>query len=193
MQKSKGHIRQCLLYEYQLGHSASEATRNICSTKGKDAVSTTTAWRWFSRFRNKDYSLQDEIRSGRPMDIDLSQLRQAIEEEPSLTIREVASTLGCSSGTVHYHFKKLSLDSKLGEWIPHDLTPAQQEKRVNACRQLLSFRRTFNWLDNLITCDESWVLYANIQRKREWLPTHKKAAPTPKPGVHPKKRLLSVW
>lgn len=193
MLNSKEHIRHCLLYEYQLGHTASEAERNICRAIGPGAVSNATAWRWFDRFRNKDFSLQDEPKSGRPMEIDLSQLRQAIESEPTQTTRDVASTLGCTHGAVRYHFKRLCFVSKLGDWTPHDLSPVQLQKRVEACQQLLSSHRTFNWLDNLITGDEKWVLYANVQRKRQWLPQHKKPAPTPKPGLHPQKRMISVW
>ena len=64
MEKSKEHIRHCLLYEYQLGHSAREATRNICQAIGEGSISPTTAWRWFERFRNNDFSLKDEEKSG---------------------------------------------------------------------------------------------------------------------------------
>lgn len=193
MQNSKEHIRHCLLYEYQLGSTATAAARNICRVVDTDAVTHTTAARWFDRFRRGDYSLQDEARSGRPTTIDLSQLREAIESDPTLTTRSVARTLGCSKSAVHYHFQRLRLVPKLGDYSPHALTPAQFKKRVEACQQLLSLQRNFNWLDNLITGDEKWVLYANIHRRRQWLQPHQKPVLTPKPGLHPKKRMLCVW
>ena len=46
MQNSKEHIRHCLLYEYQMGHSALDAARNIYRTIGHDVVSTATAYRF---------------------------------------------------------------------------------------------------------------------------------------------------
>ncbi len=59
MQNSKEHIRHCLFYEYQLGHSATEATRNICQAVGQDSTTLRTALNWFDRFSNQDYSLQE--------------------------------------------------------------------------------------------------------------------------------------
>ena len=46
MQNSKENFRDCLLYEHKLVHNASDTGREIC--------------RWFERFRNKDFSLDEE-------------------------------------------------------------------------------------------------------------------------------------
>lgn len=193
MQNSKEHIRHCLLYEYQLGHSAIEAGKNICQAIGEGVISTATAYRWYERFRNGDYSLEDEPRPGQPTKISLKELEEEINSDPSLTTREVASKLGCCHATIYYRFKDLRLVPKLGGWLPHDLNQSQLKKRVEACQELLEMRRNFNWLDNLITGDEKWVVYANIRRKRQWLPPRQKAKPTPKAGLHPEKRMISVW
>jgi histone-lysine N-methyltransferase SETMAR len=152
-----------------------------------------TACRWFERFRNKDYSLKDEPKSGRPAEIDLSELEQVIERDPTLTTRAVASKLGCSHHTIKYCFKQLRLVSKPGGWLSNDLTESQKKKRVDICKELLSSHRTFNWLDKIITMDEKWVLYINTTRKRQWLKPHQRAEPTPKIPLYPEKRMLSVW
>ena len=60
MEKSKVLIRHCLLYEYQMSHSAREATRNLCIVIGQGSVSHATASQWFLRFDEKDVNLSDE-------------------------------------------------------------------------------------------------------------------------------------
>ena len=66
----------------------------------------------------------------------------------------MTSKLRCSHSMISYHFKDLRLVSKLEEWIPHDLSKVELKKHVEYCQKLLSFRRTKDWLDNLISGDE---------------------------------------
>ena len=137
--------------------------------------------------------MQDDLRSGRPTEINLAELKYVIESESDQSTRNIASKLGCSQKGIHYQFKRLDLVPKLGQWVPHDLSPEQKKKRVDTSHQLLSLRRNFEWLNNLVTGDEKWCLYVNFKRKVQWLKPGQAAKPTPKPGLHPQKRMLSIW
>ena len=85
MNPSRREIRVLLLHEFRLGHNATEAANNICSTMGEDVLSTRTAQHWFNRFKNGNLELDDLPRSGRPLEVDVDLLKQLIEQDPRLT------------------------------------------------------------------------------------------------------------
>ncbi len=59
MNLSHREIRVLLLHEFRLGHKATEAANNICSTMGEDVLSIRTAQRWFNRFKYGNFELDD--------------------------------------------------------------------------------------------------------------------------------------
>ena len=50
MNLQRNLIRKFMLYEFQLGHNATEATKNSCREKGDDTVDYNTITRWFLNF-----------------------------------------------------------------------------------------------------------------------------------------------
>ncbi len=59
MNLSRRKIRLLLLHEFRLGHKATEAASNICSTMGEDVLCTRTAQHWFNRFKNGNLELDN--------------------------------------------------------------------------------------------------------------------------------------
>ena len=82
---------------------------------------------------------------------------------------------------------------KYGVWIPHELSPHQLQLRVDTCTALMTSHRNYQWLHNLITGDEKWVLYVNHMRKRQWLGTGQTGIAKPQNDLYPRKIMLSVW
>lgn len=62
---SEFHLRNIMLYEYRLGNSASETASNINSVY-PNAISVRKCQRWFSKFRNNNFSLDNQPKPGRP-------------------------------------------------------------------------------------------------------------------------------
>ena len=58
--------------------------------------------------------------------------------------------------------------SRLDRWVAHALSHYDRERRVDAAAFLLYYSRRTNWLNHVVTGDEKWCLYANINRKRSW-------------------------
>jgi [histone H3]-lysine36 N-dimethyltransferase SETMAR len=187
------HIRHCLLYEFQLEHSAAAAQRSICAALGEHAVSERTCQYWWTRFRGGNFSLEDEHRAGRPLELDLGALSNLLEVSARRTTRELAEQLNTDHATIERGLHSLGKVQKLGAWVPHQLTASIRTQRVNICMSLLSRRYGSGWLSNIVTGDESWVLYINERRKRQWLGPKDQPQPEPKADLHPKKVMLSVW
>ena len=157
-----------------------------------DIISTHTAQRWFNRFDNRNFELDDSSRCGRLVEVDLDRLKQLIENDPRLTTRCLAKQLRCSHTTVETHLNELGKTWKYGVLIPLELSAHQFQYRLDACMDLLTSHRNYEWLLNLITGDEKWVLYVNHTRNRQWLCVGQTGTVTPKHDLHPKKVMLSV-
>ena len=193
MNLSRREIRVLLRHEFRLDHKATQATNNICITMSKDVLSIRTAQHGFNRFENGNFELDDLLRCGRPPEVDTDLLKQLIEEDPRLTTRCLAGQLGCSRTAAEKHLIQLGKVWRYGVWIPHELSPHQHQYRVDACMDLVTSYRNHEWLRNLITSDEKWVLYINYSRRRQWLSVGQTGVATPKTDLHPKKVMLSVW
>ena len=57
-----------------------------------------------------------------------------------------------------------------------------------ACRQQ---KKDSNW--KVVTGDEKWILYENLNRKGSWVDRGARKTSMPKPIIHSKKVLLCFW
>ena len=186
MKLSRRELRLLLLHEFRL---ARKATSNICATMSKHLLSIRTAQHWFHRFQKLD----DLPHSGRPLQVDIDLLKEPIEQDPRLTTSCLAERLRCSHIPIETHLHELGTMWKYGVWIPHELSPLQLQQRVDACMELMTSHRNYQWLNNFVIGDEKWLLYINCGYHRQWLSLGQTGVVTPKPDLHPKKVMLSVW
>ena len=193
MKLSRRELRLLLLQEFRLGRKATEATSNMCGTMGKDVLSIRTAQHCFHRFKNGNFELDDLPHNGSPLQVDMDLLKALIEQDPRFTTRCLAERLGCSHIPIEIHLHELAKTWKYGVWIPHELSPLQLQQRVDACMELMTSHRNYQWLHNLVTGDEKWVLYVNYEYHRQWLSAGQTGVVTPMSDLHPKKVMLSVW
>ena len=70
MTVSKNSLRVCLLYEFKLGSSATEAARKVGKAFGQGVISERVAQYWYAKFREGCDCTEDQPRSGRPTVID---------------------------------------------------------------------------------------------------------------------------
>jgi [histone H3]-lysine36 N-dimethyltransferase SETMAR len=186
------HIRHCLIYEFRSGSSATTAHKNILKAYPDCGLNVRKCQRWFSKFSSGDFDIS-ERRGGSTSNFDEEALLAVIEDDPTLTTRQLGEYFEVSNSTIGLHLQGIGKVNKEGAWVPHDLSERNKLARSSICSSLLSRFKKVNFLKQIITADEKWILYANVQRKKQWLTPGQKPQPTPKSGLHPKKIMLSIW
>ena len=136
----KIHCRHLLLFFFHQSKgkiSVFAAMKKICDVYGNDTITEKTCQRWLKKFKEGNFDLEDQQRTGRKRRLSLQDFDSRISKNPKTNTRELTSSLECSLMTVSRGLKKLGMKKKLSQWIPHSLNSAQKEKRVQICNTLL--------------------------------------------------------
>ena len=94
--------------------------------------------------------------------------RELLKIDGRLTVREIANTIGISTGSVFTILKsKLNFKKICARWIPHILTKEQKNERLQKCQKLLKIynKMGHRQLSELVIGDETWVHFFQPERK----------------------------
>ena len=131
-------------------------------------------YRWYNEFKRGRLTLGDEERSGRPLtavtEENVLAVKNLIQDNRRVTYQEIQHVLQIGSGSLHeilhVHLRVRRIVSR---WVPHNLTDAQKQARVEWCRDMInkfeagSSRRVYD----IITGDESWIYQYDPETKRQ--------------------------
>ena len=187
------HLRNVVLFLFLSGLNVKDIHDKLIATYDTNAPSQATIYRYVARYKEGDYSFEDEPKSGRPRELDLDKLREIVEDDPYLTTRDMETLLDVDWSTAARGLKTIGKKAKFRRWVPHAFSDFDKDRRVDAALNLLTYHRTTDWLDRVITGDERWVLYDNSERRAMWVDEDEQPEDVPKPSLHPKKILLCIW
>ncbi|XP_043510305.1 histone-lysine N-methyltransferase SETMAR-like isoform X1 [Frieseomelitta varia] len=108
----------------------------MCSVYGEGLISDRAVKNWFAKFRSGDTILKDEPRAGRPSDLDDNLLKAILEQNLRQSTIDIAGRLNTSQSTVCLYLEKLGKVSKLGVWVPHNLSERNKEDRISIATSL---------------------------------------------------------
>lgn len=147
----------------------------------------TTIYKWIGLFKHGRESLDDDPRSGRPVEATSSDIVKKIEKlvlkDARLKKKQLSALTGASETTIlrilHDH---LGMTKVSARWVPRMLTPHQRQQRVDASKHLLELcgDEPAKVLDRIVTGDETWVHHYEPESKQESMQWHKKGTPPPK-------------
>nr|BAO79476.1 transposase [Amegilla dulcifera]BAO79481.1 transposase [Amegilla dulcifera]BAO79484.1 transposase [Amegilla dulcifera] len=193
MEEQDVHFRHILLYYFRKGKNASQAHKKLCAVYGNEALKERQCRNWFVRFRSGDFSLKNAQRSGRPVEVDEAHIKTIIDSDYHSIIRDIAEKLNVSHTCIEKKLKMLGYVKKLDLWLPHQLKEIHLTQSISICDSLLKRNEIDPFLKSLITADEKWIVYNNVNRKRSWVMQDEPVQTTSRAEIHQKKIMLSVW
>ncbi|XP_048483622.1 histone-lysine N-methyltransferase SETMAR-like [Plutella xylostella] len=154
---------------------------------GTQCPSKTMIYKWNGLFKHGRESIEDDPRSGRPVEVTTSDIVEKIEklvvEDARLKKKQLSALTGVSETTIlrilHDH---LGMTKVSARWVPRMLTPVQRKQRVDASKHFLELcgEEPAAVLDRIVTGDETWVHHYEPESKQESMQWHKKGTPPPK-------------
>jgi C4-type Zn-finger protein len=124
------------------------------------------------RFKEGLESVDDNVREGRPS---TSRVRENIQHVHDLmmsgrrvTTRIITDNLGISKGSVQTVLKEdLNMRKLCAKVVPKVLTQEQKRQRIACCQDWMENEEGSNFLQRVMTGDESWIYEYDPEAKRQ--------------------------
>jgi len=126
---TKEHIPFSIHFVFHLKKNVAEATAMICAAYRENDVSHTTCKRWYQKFRQRDFSLEDEPRAGRPQKIETNELQALLDINSAQTEKELAEQLSVTQQAISVRLHTMGKVQKKGRWVPHELCEDNKNRR----------------------------------------------------------------
>ena len=175
----------------------------LCGIYGPQTISMRTVFRWIKAFKAGKFSIEDDIRPGRPKisvtKSNIAAVKIVVEQDARLSVKDIASCTGISEGSVQTILKKrLNLKKGCARWVPHYLVEEQKTQRLKCDRELLKTYKGCNSqvISNLLTGDETCVHMFEPQRRadnKQWKRKDQKRPCIAKRTISSKKMLYAIF
>lgn len=157
------------------GVSPPDIHKRMLAQYGKSCMNLRNVYKWVERFKDGRFSVEDEHRSGRPVEVSTPSLQQRVDEmikhNRRVTVEEIANAQSVSVGTAHSIVKNLNYRKTYARWVLKMLTSDHKSERLRICK-VLKYRyqaQGDEFLTRIVTCDETWVHHFDPESKRQSL------------------------
>ena len=184
----KKPIQVIFLFKFKMGHKQRRHLATSTTHLALEILTKHTLWWWFKKFCKGAKNLEDEEPRDRPSEVDNNQLRASSKLTLLQLTQQSAKNLNVDHSTVIQHLKQIG---KLKSSISGCLMSQPQVKKITVLKCcLLLFYNNKPFLDQIVTCDEKWILYDNQRQPAQWLDCEEASKHFSKPNLHQKKLSL---
>ncbi|EZA61815.1 hypothetical protein X777_09869 [Ooceraea biroi] len=139
---------------------------------GESAMKRRTVYKWVDRFKEGRESVDDDARAGRSstsrVDENIQRVYDLVKADRRITTRMITEKLGISNGSVQTILKEdLNMRKLCTKIFPKVLTDEQKQRRVDCCNDYIESAQDPNFLERVITGDESWIYEYDPETKRQ--------------------------
>ena len=167
--------------------------------EGPNALSERTIYQWIEAFKDGDESIEDNPHSGHPGKAvtprTIAKVEELVDDNPHITIRMIEEEVGISKEKIESILhSQLDLNKVCSRWIPHVITDANKQKRVELAKQMLQVLD--GGFQNIITGDETWFNYYTVSTKEDnkvWLKSGELRPQIARTSKNSKKRMFCVF
>ena len=147
---SEVEYRAVIRYLYLKGKTGKEIHGELADVYGSSAQSYAQVKFWVGEFKRGRTSLEDEARSGRPLDATdeemCKKVRDLVYYDRRIQVEEIAQALGISHGSVSTILHdRLGMRKLTARWVPRSLSDEQMATRASGCSALLKRFRSKRW------------------------------------------------
>lgn len=190
--------RYAIKFCVRLGKNATETFQMLQEAFKEDCISRSQSGRWHKAFKEGREEIADEPRSGRPTtartDENVNRVCEVLRSDRRLSIQYIADTLNMSTFAVHKIVtENLQMRKICAKLVPKVLTEEQKELRISRCQELLDLiQNEPDFLNCVVTGDESWMFEYDPESKRQSSEWHTKSSPRHKKARMSKSRIKTM-
>ena len=111
------------------------------------------------KFHARDFSLDNEPWSSRPVDTDSNQIETLTENKQHYTMQEIANKLKTVKSSTENHLHQPSYVYCFDVWIPHKLSNKNLFNHIFTCGSPLKHNENIPLVKQIVTGNEKWIFY----------------------------------